>query len=557
MNSALFLHRRRRQAQGGQGVPRSALLTEGSTLDGNGGIVGYWMLPKGGGKYAKLKIYQSYTVKVNGLLPNFKDLLSTRFFSALRGHDSFDVNIDLDGRLLPIWPIVCNSLVLSKHFPFIQELVEKHPDVFNPKSGGFLRDAVSIQGVLIKRGFSFYVKAGTTALFAGVDQGVMRTWVAELFRKDVMNPVTVLVGDSSSVRQVQLVSPSGDVTSKEYPLKQLASSLAGDTEEGEETFASYINKTLGSANAIAHSEFIPGFTKHPWKSAKDWEEIDPAIVIRHFNKETFGKALKKVEGSHQISNGLIAALSAAFEFIEAAGMSIERDLGWTEEDGETVREILNEASFKSLLQATSSNGDYLIGGMRRVGRIWVYDRDVRGRVANARFVVTTRPRLILDEDGCPSYRFVFRSRPDRNTTGMAHHGYIKFPDEAGPVRMLDRIKSFFREEIDLNVHVGCSCPDFKFKWHWVLHKGGSSHYPSGAGFDAMDSPPNRTNPDRRIGMCKHLVAAKDFLLLSAREHYEQVRKLKKGSPIASGKPDDPKDAVLKPGVNLSESLLNG
>jgi hypothetical protein len=213
-------------------------------------------------------------------------------------------------------------------------------------------------------------------------------------------------------------------------------------------------------------------------------------------------------------------------------------------------ESLVEASFRDLLNDTVSNGRYKIGGLRRVGRLWIYDRAIPDRVSNSRFVVTRRPVLQLDNDGFPIYRFQFRSRPDRNTTNMSHQGYVKFVERP---KFLARVRYFFKEEIDLQVHVHCTCPDFKYRWHWILAKANCSHKPTGLGFDAIDKRPDRTNPNGMISMCKHLVVAKDYLLLSANEHYKIVKNIQKASPLRAGTVNKPDSREVKPGADVKDS----
>jgi hypothetical protein len=128
---------------------------------------------------------------------------------------------------------------------------------------------------------------------------------------------------------------------------------------------------------------------------------------------------------------------------------------------------------------------------------------------------------------------------------MAHQGYVKFVEKP---KFLARIRDFFKEEIDLQVHVHCACPDFKYRWHWVLAGINCSHEPTGLGFDAIDRKPDKTNPNGMISMCKHLVVAKDYLLLSANEHYKIVKNLQKASPLGVGTLGAPNSRKIQPGA---------
>jgi hypothetical protein len=53
---------------------------------------------------------------------------------------------------------------------------------------------------------------------------------------------------------------------------------------------------------------------------------------------------------------------------------------------------------------------------------------------------------------------------------------------------------------DTKVRVACSCPDFKFRWAYVLHKQGALLHPS----NFILTPPKITNPNEIEATCKHL-----------------------------------------------------
>lgn len=55
----------------------------------------------------------------------------------------------------------------------------------------------------------------------------------------------------------------------------------------------------------------------------------------------------------------------------------------------------------------------------------------------------------------------------------------------------------------------CNCPDFQYRWRWVLSELGAA--PPGP----VDEPPDITNPSRQPGICKHLLAV--FLEISRRK----------------------------------------
>jgi len=66
-----------------------------------------------------------------------------------------------------------------------------------------------------------------------------------------------------------------------------------------------------------------------------------------------------------------------------------------------------------------------------------------------------------------------------------------------------------------DIKVSCSCTDFSARWRWVLnkHKG---YYIGKNMFTLNDlsltQPPNVTNPDYNLGVCKHLEFALSAML---------------------------------------------
>lgn len=49
--------------------------------------------------------------------------------------------------------------------------------------------------------------------------------------------------------------------------------------------------------------------------------------------------------------------------------------------------------------------------------------------------------------------------------------------------------------------VGCDCARHMYVWEWVLDQQGAARLTHGNG-----APPEQTNPEHRMGLCKHLVA---------------------------------------------------
>ena len=61
---------------------------------------------------------------------------------------------------------------------------------------------------------------------------------------------------------------------------------------------------------------------------------------------------------------------------------------------------------------------------------------------------------------------------------------------------------------DTPVKVFCSCPDFQFRWAYVLYEHSTLLHPD----SFVLEPPKKTNPGMKLGACKHLNAVARELL---------------------------------------------
>jgi hypothetical protein len=585
-----LLHKKRKKGRIVESKPRVSIsipktvLAEQEVKGDSGDVIGFWLLPTTSG-YVKLKIPKTTSVKTIGEVDGKR-------FSPL--DKIIQVPSEIGGSSTPIYPIINATDTLSRFYP----MGEVPDGLWSKESGIRVQAMKSYQALVVKNGFCFVIKSGDTVKWCGTNRKLLTSFMMELVGGKFFNPTSLSIltdkfdpenPENSEVTKLALLNADG-VVAKTLTVDSVFKSLF--RKEGA-SFSDYIN----GINNPTIKEFYNG--KVQWNSVKDWEGVkDEKIVsammadllIDEFNRANDQKAL-------------LRSASIAIQIL--ARKNLTRKLGWgTEElkratqeapelaklvgaflpkiqqrsiytppsrsprapkagsvDNPDNREVepgaekppqtesLVEASFRNLLDDTVANGRYKIGGLRRIGRLWVYDRTIPDRASNSRFVVTRRPVLQLDKDGFPVYKFQFRSRPDRNTTNMSHQGYIKFIEKP---KFLARVRDFFKEEIDLQVHVGCNCPDFKYRWHWVLAKANCSHKPTG-GFDAIDKRPDRTNPGGLISMCKHLVVAKDYLLLSANEHYKIVKNLQKASPLKAGSVDNPDSREVEPGAEVEDS----
>jgi hypothetical protein len=169
---------------------------------------------------------------------------------------------------------------------------------------------------------------------------------------------------------------------------------------------------------------------------------------------------------------------------------------------------LNEVTLKRMLDLTSANGRYLHGGLVRVGGVWLYDPSVRGRRENSRFVFTGRPRIRWAPDGVATLRFSVKTRTTRCTTGEWQSGFIQFKrKKRGIMAMVATAGEPWRTAFDASdVECQCTCPDFRYRWHYALAQKGVAPQPIGAG----NAPPVRTNPLQQLSLCKHLAAIADM-----------------------------------------------
>ena len=100
------------------------------------------------------------------------------------------------------------------------------------------------------------------------------------------------------------------------------------------------------------------------------------------------------------------------------------------------------------------------------------------------------------------YIFNFKSNP--STTGLRHRGYIKFfkPKRKNPQGVpLQHLECL----------VDCECPDFKYRWAWSNKQRQSSVVGPGSLNQAWNRAPKITNPGSHVGLCKHLLATRNYI----------------------------------------------
>lgn len=99
------------------------------------------------------------------------------------------------------------------------------------------------------------------------------------------------------------------------------------------------------------------------------------------------------------------------------------------------------------------------------------------------------------------YIFNFKSNP--STTGLRHKGYIKF--------FKPRVGNTNKPLHKLDCLVDCTCPDYKYRWAWANKQRGSGRVGVGSLNQAWNRAPRITNPGSIPGLCKHVLAAREFI----------------------------------------------
>lgn len=97
------------------------------------------------------------------------------------------------------------------------------------------------------------------------------------------------------------------------------------------------------------------------------------------------------------------------------------------------------------------------------------------------------------------YGFNFKSFP--STTGLRHRGYIKFIKPHNLQTPLQNVKC----EVD------CSCPDYRYRWAWTNKQRRAGRVGPNSMNQSLNRAPRRTNPMGLPGMCKHLLAARNYI----------------------------------------------
>lgn len=131
-------------------------------------------------------------------------------------------------------------------------------------------------------------------------------------------------------------------------------------------------------------------------------------------------------------------------------------------------------------------------------------------------------RLVAQQYGSGSRKGFQRSRPKYPIyynearcsiicpSGNRRYSYVRFygpPDPKTPV------------------WVWCSCEDFAYRLEWILAQIGCSTISTGyskQGVDIINQPPDIRNPQKKPGLCKHLLLAAEIALRQTKDYASEA-----------------------------------
>lgn len=144
------------------------------------------------------------------------------------------------------------------------------------------------------------------------------------------------------------------------------------------------------------------------------------------------------------------------------------------------------------------------------------------------------------------HTFNFKSYP--STTGNRHRGYIKFesPTHGRPM-----------PAEKLPVMVDCDCPDFRYRWAWANKQRGASKVGSQSMNQALNRAPRITNPQNKVGLCKHLLAARGYIYGLIQKFDKGDQASRKGGKDIAWKLDQLVQMSRKKWINIDQTKQTG
>ncbi len=103
------------------------------------------------------------------------------------------------------------------------------------------------------------------------------------------------------------------------------------------------------------------------------------------------------------------------------------------------------------------------------------------------------------------FGYYFNAKGNPSTTGLRHRGYVRFKkpkkSHAGKNTPLSQ----------LPVEVDCMCPDYRYRWAWANHQRDAGPIGAGSLNQCINKAPRKTNPKGAPGLCKHILATRDYI----------------------------------------------
>ena len=378
--------------------------------------VGFWMIPQGD-SFLKLRIASQYNLTS----------IANAVFRPSKGQK---VGNQFDGSWLPVWCFLINAPLLQRHFSWIDDDVLEGLTGDNPK-----RFAQTLVTRAMRAGWS-YVISGSNGVVLGLPKpdfdelpDYIGGLIDELSGEEVHMPTNIRIRVPSGSPRVHLFNAAGSLVK------------SGSWED-----------FTGKAQSFGEDAEFLNLVKN-LQSPDDFGKLD-SDQLKLFMPDNLEKVLARANKDDKTDIGDAILMLVLYYRRTSPTTDISRLQ-------RLAQKALTETTFHDLVRATDQNGGYKNGGLVLVdGHRWVTDPNVRGRSDNSYFVITRPPAISIDNDGDVLLRYMFRSRSDRNTTGMAQSGYIKFLPDKGFFKRVGRaIQRFLKGESMWNrdVHVACSC----------------------------------------------------------------------------------------------------
>jgi len=103
------------------------------------------------------------------------------------------------------------------------------------------------------------------------------------------------------------------------------------------------------------------------------------------------------------------------------------------------------------------------------------------------------------------FEYYFNAKGNPSTTGLRHRGYVRFlkpkKTQAGKNTPVSK----------LPVEVDCMCPDYRYRWAWTNHQRQAGPIGPKSLNQCINRAPRKTNPHGAPGLCKHILATRDYI----------------------------------------------